>query len=186
LQTGKEHGCRRDAAPAIEFPARAKEFNFLSQGDVENHLGDAAIELLRELEKRALGEVLAVGGAPDGDVEGFLLDLLGDGEGAKESVGDGFGDIERRAVAVGFEAGAGGDERKFEGHELVPFLFQRECSTAELLCGDTRLVGLCAPEKSRSLTRKKARVRDDKVWAKARIWDDNVGAFTYWGFPPQQ
>src|SRR5580700_4039771 len=26
----------------------------------------------------------------------------------------------------------------------------------------------------------KARVRDDKVWVKARMWDDNFGAFSYW------
>jgi len=50
LQAGNEHGCWRDAAPAIKLPARAKEFDLRAQGDVENHLGGAAVELLRELE----------------------------------------------------------------------------------------------------------------------------------------
>ena len=132
MQAGDKHGRWRDAAPAVEFPAGAEEFNFRAQGNVENHLGGPTIELLRELQQRALAEILAVGGAPDGDVEGFLLDLFGDSECAEESAGDGFGDVERRAVAVGVEAGGCGDERKFEGHGFVPFLVQRECSTTEL------------------------------------------------------
>jgi len=121
LQACHKHGQRRDSAPAVEYPARAKEFDLRAQGDVENHFCGAAIELLRELEERALAELLGVRGTPDGNIEGFLLDLIGDGEGAKEGAGNGFRDVERRAVAAGFEAGAGGDERKFEWHERVPF-----------------------------------------------------------------
>ena len=138
LQAGHEHGRGRDATPAVEFPTGSKEFDLRAEGDVENHLGGAAIELLRELKKRALAEILAVGGTPEGDVEGLLLDLLGDREGAKEGAGNGFGDVERRAVAVRFEPGVGRDERKFEGHSGVPFLFQRECSTEKLLRRKTR------------------------------------------------
>src|SRR5258708_2167185 len=129
LQAGHEHGRGRYAAPAVELPTGAKEFDLRAEGDVENHLGGAAIELLREPKKRALAEILAVSGAPDGDGEGLLLDLLGDREGAKEGAGNGFGDVERRAVAVRFEPGVGRDERKFEGHSGVPFLFQREFNT---------------------------------------------------------
>ena len=129
MQAGHEHWRWRNAAPAVELPARAEEFDLRAEGDVENHLGGAAIELLRELKKRALAEILAVGGTPEGDVEGLLLDLLGDREGAKEGAGNGFGDVERRAVAVRFEPGVGRDERKFEGHSGVPFLFQREFNT---------------------------------------------------------
>src|SRR5713101_7454006 len=80
LQGSYEHGCGRDSTPAVELPAGAKEFDFRAHGDVENHLGGATIELLRELEERTLTELLAIGGAPDGDVEGLLLDLLGDHE----------------------------------------------------------------------------------------------------------
>ena len=138
LQAGHEHWRWRNAAPAVELPAGTKEFDFRAEGDVEDHLGGAAIELLRELKKRALAEILAVGGTPEGDVEGLLLDLLGDREGAKEGAGNGFGDVERRAVAVRFETRIGRDERKFEGHSGVPFLFQRECSTEKLLRRKTR------------------------------------------------
>src|SRR5258705_11642745 len=138
FKAGHKHGRGRDATPAVELPARAEEFDFRTEGDVEDHLGGAAIELLRELEKRALAEILAVGGTPEGDVEGLLLDLLGDREGAKEGAGNGFGDVERRAVAVRFEPGVARDEREFEGHSGVPFLFQRECSTEKLLRRKTR------------------------------------------------
>ena len=133
MQAGHEHGRWRDSAPPVEFPAGAQESDFGSKGDVEDHLGGAAIELLREFEEWALAEILAVGGAPDGDVEGFLLDLIGDRQGAKESAGNGFGDVERGAVTIGIEAGVSGYERKFEGHGEVPFLIQRECSTTGIL-----------------------------------------------------
>src|SRR6266436_3325718 len=122
LQAGHEHWRWRNAAPAVELPMGAKEFDLRAEGDVEDHLGGAAIELLRELKKRALAEILAVGGTPEGDVEGLLLDLLGDREGAKEGAGNSFGDVERRAVTVRFEPGVGRDERKFEGHDAVPVL----------------------------------------------------------------
>ena len=45
---------------------------------VENNLGGAAIELLRELQERLFAEVLPVGRTPDGDVERFLFNLVGD------------------------------------------------------------------------------------------------------------
>src|SRR6266436_5072646 len=138
LQAGHEHWRWRNAAPAVELPMGAKEFDLRAEGDVEDHLGGTAIELPRELKKRALAEILAVGGTPEGDVEGLLLDLLGDREGAKEGAGNSFGDVERRAVTVRFEPGVGRDERKFEGHDAVPFLFQRECSTEKLLRRKTR------------------------------------------------
>ena len=52
LQAGHEHWRWRNAAPAVEFPTGSKEFDLRAEGDVENHLGGAAIELLRELKKR--------------------------------------------------------------------------------------------------------------------------------------
>ena len=116
LKAGDKHWCWSDPAPAVEFPAGTQEFEFGAQGDVENHFRGAGIKLLREFQEGAFAEVLAVGGAPDGDVEGFLLNLVGDGERAEEGAGNGFGDVEGRANAVGFEAGGGGDEREFEGH----------------------------------------------------------------------
>jgi hypothetical protein len=128
LQADNESGSRGDAAPAVEFPTGTEEFDFGAERNVENHFGGAAIELLRDFEQGALAEVLAVGGAPDGDVEGFLFDLIGDGEDAEKGAGGGFGDFDGRAVGVGFEGRVGRDEREFEGHE-IPFLNQGEFST---------------------------------------------------------
>jgi len=116
LQGGGKAGRGRAAAPAIEFPAGAKEFYFGPKGDIENHFGGAAIKLLRDFEQGTLAEILAVGGAPDGNVEGFLFDLFGDGEDTKEGAGSGFGNFNGRAVTVGFENGVFGDEDEFEGH----------------------------------------------------------------------
>jgi hypothetical protein len=129
LQACNEHGRGRNAPPAVEFPTGPKEFDLRAQGDVEDHLGGATIELLGELQERAFAESPAVGGAPDGDFEGFLLDLFGDSERAKEGAGNGFGNVERRAVAARFEPGVGGDKSEFEGHGGVAFLIQRECNT---------------------------------------------------------
>jgi len=120
LQAGDETGRGGDAAPAVELPASAQEFDFGSERDVENHLGDTAIELLWESEKRAPAKLFAVSGAPDGDVEGFLFDLVSDGEDAKESAGSGLRDFNGRAVAVGFEGGVFGDEDEFEGQGEFP------------------------------------------------------------------
>jgi len=61
FKASHKHGRGRDAAPAVEFPTGSKEFDLRAEGDVENHLGGAAIELLRSLKKRALAEILAVG-----------------------------------------------------------------------------------------------------------------------------
>jgi len=121
LQTCDEAGRGGDAAPAIEFPAGAEEFDFGAKRDVENHFGGAAIKLLRDFKERTLAEVLIVGGAPDGDVEGFLFDLIGDGEDAKKGARGGPGDFDGRAVTVGFEGSVFRNEDKFEGQGVIPF-----------------------------------------------------------------
>lgn len=100
LQASDESRSGRDTTPAVEFPARAEEFNFGTQGNVENHFSGATVELLWKPEDRTFAEAVAIRGAPDGDVKGFLLDLIGDGEDAEEGAGDGFRNVDRRAVAV--------------------------------------------------------------------------------------
>ncbi len=87
IEAGDEHGSGGNAAPAIQFALGTDEFDFCAQGEVENNLGGATIELLRELQEWLFAEVLSVGGTPDGDVERFLFDLVGDLEEAEESAG---------------------------------------------------------------------------------------------------
>ena len=52
VEAGDEHGRWCDAAPAIQLRLGAKEFHFRAKREVENNLGGAAIELLRELQER--------------------------------------------------------------------------------------------------------------------------------------
>jgi hypothetical protein len=113
-KSGYKHGLGSNASPAIQFPFCSKELYLWSLGDVQNHFTVALIKLLRELQERLLAKVLPVGGAPDGNVEGFLLELVRDGEDAEECAGGGFGNVERRPGGVGFEFAAGRDECKFE------------------------------------------------------------------------
>src|SRR5260221_2532283 len=94
-----------------------------AKGEVEHHLGGAAIKLLRELEERALAEFLAVGGTPDGEFERFLLDLIGDGERAEEGGRDGFGDVERRPSPLDSSLLPGGISRNSRGTVEFPSRF---------------------------------------------------------------
>lgn len=121
LESGHETWGGRDTAPAVEVPTGAEVVDLGAQRDVEDHFSGAVIELLRKSQDRELAEFLAVGRAPDGNVEGFLFDLIGDGEDAEECAGFGLGDLDGLADGVGFESGVGGDEREFEGHELFTF-----------------------------------------------------------------
>ncbi len=129
MQASDKARSRSDAAPAIEVPAGAEVFDFRTERNVEDHFGDAAIELLGKFQERELAEFLAIGRAPDGDVEGFLFELFGDGEDAEEGAGDGLGDFDSVADGVGIERGVGGDEREFEGHGVIPFPERVEFST---------------------------------------------------------
>ena len=85
-----------------------------AQRNVQYHFCRTAIKLLWKSEKRGFAESLAIGGAPEGDVEGLLFKLLGDGEAAKKSARHTAGDFERRADAVGFEFAADGDQREIQ------------------------------------------------------------------------
>ncbi len=105
VEAGDEHGRRSDASPAIQLRLSAEEFHFRTKREVENDLGGAAIKLLRQLQERLFAEVLAVGGTPDGDVEGFLFDLVGDFQYTEERAGRAGGNIEGFAIGVGKEFG---------------------------------------------------------------------------------
>jgi len=137
LEAGDETRGGRDAAPAIQVPAGAKVFDIEAKRDVENHFGGAVVELLGEFEEREFAKVLAIGRAPDGNVEGFLLDLVGNGEDAEEGAGFGARDFDGFADGIGFECGVGGDEREFEGHGEFPF--QSEMSLTQGKSGPSKL-----------------------------------------------
>src|ERR1700739_3607684 len=77
LKSRHKHGRRRDASPPINFPTSAKELYSWSEGNVQNHFRGAAVKLLWKSEDRTFAEVLAIGGAPDGDVQGLLFNLGG-------------------------------------------------------------------------------------------------------------
>ena len=78
VKAGAKHRQRRHAAPAAEFPLGADEFHFRTQRQFQHGARLTAIETLRELENRVSAPGLPVGRAPDGNVQGFLLDLIAD------------------------------------------------------------------------------------------------------------
>jgi hypothetical protein len=75
---------------------------------------------LWKLEEWLLAEVATIGGAPDGDVEGFLLDLVRDREAAEKCASLAPGDVQRLAVAVCFELGSSRYEGEFKRQGSVP------------------------------------------------------------------
>jgi hypothetical protein len=75
-QADDEHWMRRDAAPAHQVPMRADEIDFGPRGEIENLARIAAIETLRYFQDGLLAEVLPIGRAPDGHVNGFLFNLI--------------------------------------------------------------------------------------------------------------
>jgi hypothetical protein len=162
LQLKARHKHRRGshAAPAVHFPLGAEELYLRAQGDVQYHFCGATIELLGNLEKRLPAKVLAIGRAPDGYVERFLLELVRDGEKAEEGARLAGGNIKGLAVGIGLEFGAGGDHGKIEGHSLVPFPIQQECNT-------TRKTGVVmnAPE---SIWKPQKIPRISQAWRLAR------------------
>ena len=78
LEAGYKAWRGRAASPAVEFPMGTQEFDLGVKRHVKDHFCGASVELLREFQEREFAERLAVGRAPDGDVKGFLLDLLVD------------------------------------------------------------------------------------------------------------
>jgi len=110
VEAGDEHGIGGDAAPAVQLAFGTDEFHFLAKSEVENDFGCAAIKLLRELQERLFAEILIVGGTPDGDVERFLLDLVGNFQYAKESARSAGRNVEGSAIGVRFESGFPRDE----------------------------------------------------------------------------
>src|SRR4029077_1727299 len=110
VEASDEHGRWCDASPAIQFRLGAKEFHFRTKREVENNLGGAAIELLRELQERLFAEVLPVGRAPDGDIERFLFNLVGDLQDAEKGAGSADGNVEGLAVGIRKEFGFRGDQ----------------------------------------------------------------------------
>jgi hypothetical protein len=110
VEAGDEHRGWGYTAPAIHLAFGANEFHLRAQGEVENNLGRAAIELLRELQEGLFPEVLAVGGTPDGDVERFLFDLVGDLQVAEKGAGGTGGNAEGLAVNIRHKFGFRGDQ----------------------------------------------------------------------------
>ena len=104
FQSGNKHGRRGNSAPAEQLPVSTNEFRLRSKREVEDHLGGAPVELLRQDEERLLRPGLPVGGTPDGHIERFLFDLIRDGEAAEKRARGAGGNIERGAVAVGLQA----------------------------------------------------------------------------------
>src|SRR5215471_8624590 len=105
VEASDEHGRWCDAPPAIQLRLGAKKFHFGAKRKVENNLGGAAIELLRELQDRLFAEVLPVGRTPDRDVERFLFNLVGDLQDAEKGAGSTDGNIEGLAVGIRKEFG---------------------------------------------------------------------------------
>src|SRR5216683_3334839 len=104
LQAGDKHGGRRYPAPAVQFPASTNEFTVRTKREIEDHLGRAAVELLRQLEERLFSPGLPVSRTPDRDIERFLFNLIRDGETAEKRARRAGGDVKRGAIAIGFHA----------------------------------------------------------------------------------
>ena len=93
-QFDDEHGRWGDTTPTVHVHFGLQEPYLRSQRNVQNHFRGAAIELLWNSKERSFGEVLPIGRAPEGDIEGFLLELIGDGEATEEGAGFAGGDVE--------------------------------------------------------------------------------------------
>jgi hypothetical protein len=110
FQANHEHGMRRDASPADEIPLRANEIDFGTRVEIEDLTRLATIEPLRQHQKRLGAEILAVGRSPNRDIEGFLLDLIGDDELAQKSARLRLANVKGIAVTVGDDASSGRDQ----------------------------------------------------------------------------
>src|SRR5258708_39693663 len=109
FQVGYKHRGRRYPAPAVQFPTSTNEFVLWTQREIEDHLRRAAVELLRQLEKRLLRPGLSVSRTPDRHIERFLFNLLLNGEAAEKTLPIAVGNVERGAIAIGFQSRAGGN-----------------------------------------------------------------------------
>jgi len=65
LQAGDKHGSRRHSTPTVKFPTSTNTFGLWTEREIEDHLGRAAVELLRQLEERLPRPGLSVGRTPD-------------------------------------------------------------------------------------------------------------------------
>src|SRR3974377_148630 len=57
LQSSQKQWRGSDPAPARQFPARTEEANLGAQGEVQNHFGRTAIELLGNFQERLFAEL---------------------------------------------------------------------------------------------------------------------------------
>src|SRR5271155_3610536 len=119
VEADHEHGMRRDASPAEEFPLRADEADFAPERKVENLARLAAIKTLGHHQKRLGSPVLAVLRAPNRKDEGFLLDLIGDSHDAEERARVARADVVRLAFPLHRETRARRNQLKFHGHRSV-------------------------------------------------------------------
>src|ERR1700694_2260486 len=84
LQAGDKHGSWRYSTPRVQSPTSTNKFGLRTEREIEDQLGRASVELLRQLEERLLSPGLSVGRTPDRDIERFLFHLIGDFEGAEK------------------------------------------------------------------------------------------------------
>src|SRR5580700_6534087 len=103
MKSEAKHRERGHAPPAIQVPASADEFYFRAQNQFENGAGLTAIELLRQLQNGVSSPVLAIRRAPNGNVDGFLLDLVRDEHDTKKCARGARADVNFFSFSVLFE-----------------------------------------------------------------------------------
>src|SRR5207302_11305711 len=105
----------------------------------------AAVELLRQLEKRLLGPGFPVGRAPDRYIERFLFNLIRDGEAAKKRARSACRNVEPCAIAVDFNACIRGNEVQVrsEGAHQTEILTQSFPVCCRWCPGDSRSTEKC-------------------------------------------
>ena len=108
-QANDEHGMRRYPAPAGEIPTGANEFHLGRVGKLEDLLYGALIKALGNFQEGMGTEILAVGGAPDGNVESFLFNLVRNLQRAEICSGGAAGNIDGAAIAISDDPCVRGD-----------------------------------------------------------------------------
>lgn len=107
-----EHGMWGDTPPASKVPMRADEFHIGRVGELKDLLNSSLVKALGNLEQWLSAEIFAVRRAPDGDVESFLFDLVGNIERAEVSTCSTRRNIDWRTVTIRGDARIRSDQMK--------------------------------------------------------------------------
>src|SRR5579863_8462840 len=100
VQSKNEHGQRGDASPAVQVPPCPDEIYFGHQSQLQNRARFALVKLLRQFQDGVRAPVFTVRGAPDGDVDRLLLDLVADQHDTEKCTRRTRADIDSLAVAA--------------------------------------------------------------------------------------